>query len=34
VIPSTCAPTDVAIFFEGTDPAYDVFVDDVSVTPL
>src|SRR4029453_11298115 len=34
VIPATCTPTDVAIFFEGTDPAYDVFVDDVSVTPL
>ena len=34
VIPSTCTPTDVAIFFEGTDPAYDVFIDDVSVTPL
>ena len=25
VIPSTCTPTDVAIFFEGTDPAYDVY---------
>jgi len=34
VIPSTCTPTDVAIFLEGTDPAYDVYVDDVSVTPL
>jgi endo-1,4-beta-xylanase len=34
VIPSSCTPTDVAIFFEGTDPAYDVFIDDVSVTPL
>jgi hypothetical protein len=34
VIPASCTPTDVAIFLEGTDPAYDVFVDDVSVTPL
>jgi hypothetical protein len=34
VIPAGCTPTDVAIFFEGTDPAYDVYVDDVSVTPL
>jgi hypothetical protein len=34
VIPADCNPTDVVIFFEGTDPAYDVFVDDVSVTPL
>lgn len=33
VIPATCTPTDVAIFFEGTDPAYDVYLDDVSVTP-
>jgi len=33
VIPASCTPTDVAIFFEGTDPAYDVFVDDVSATP-
>jgi GH35 family endo-1,4-beta-xylanase len=34
VVPAACTPTDVAIFFEGTDPAYDVFLDDVSVTPL
>jgi GH35 family endo-1,4-beta-xylanase len=34
VVPSSCTPTDVAIFFEGTDPAYDVYLDDVSVTPL
>jgi endo-1,4-beta-xylanase len=34
VIPATCTPTDVAIFFEGTDPAYDVFIDDVSVAPF
>ena len=34
VIPAGCTPTDVAIFFEGTDPAYNVFLDDVSVTPL
>ena len=34
VIPASCAPTDVAIFFEGTDPAYDVYLDDVSVTPM
>ncbi len=34
VIPASCTPTDVAIFFEGTDPAFDVFIDDVSVTPL
>jgi endo-1,4-beta-xylanase len=34
VIPATCTPTDVVIFFEGTDPAYDVFIDDVSVAPL
>jgi endo-1,4-beta-xylanase len=34
VIPADCNPTDVAIFFEGTDPAYDVYLDDVSVTPL
>ena len=34
VIPAGCTPTDVAIFFEGTDPAFDVYVDDVSVTPL
>ena len=33
-IPATCTPTDVAIFFEGTAPDYDVFVDDVSVTAL
>ncbi len=33
VIPADCTPTDVAIFFEGTDPAYDVYLDDVSVTP-
>src|SRR4030095_1112729 len=33
VIPSTCTPTDVAIFFEGTDPAYDVYLDDVKVIP-
>lgn len=29
-IPADCNPTDVAIFFEGTNPAYDVYVDDVS----
>ena len=29
VIPASCTPTDVAIFFEGTDPAYDVYLDDV-----
>ena len=34
VIPATCTPTDVAIFFEGTATTYDVFVDDVSVTGL
>jgi endo-1,4-beta-xylanase len=34
VIPATCTPTDVVIFFEGTDPLYDVFIDDVSVAPL
>jgi endo-1,4-beta-xylanase len=34
VIPASCTPTDVAIFLEGTDPAFDVYVDDVSVTPL
>jgi hypothetical protein len=34
VIPATCTPTDVVIFFEGTDPAYDVFIDDVAVAPL
>jgi GH35 family endo-1,4-beta-xylanase len=34
VIPADCTPTDVAIFFEGTDPAYDVYLDDVSVVPM
>ena len=34
VIPADCTPTDVAIFFEGTDPGYDVYLDDVSVLPL
>ncbi|MFL6616996.1 MAG: endo-1,4-beta-xylanase [Povalibacter sp.] len=34
VIPAGCDPTDVVIFFEGTDPAYDVYIDDVSATPL
>jgi len=33
VIPADCGATDVAIFFEGTDPAYDVYLDDVSVLP-
>ena len=34
VIPAGCAVSDVAIFFEGTTAGSDVFVDDVSVTPL
>jgi hypothetical protein len=31
-IPAGCTVTDVAIFFEGTAPGSDVFLDDVSVT--
>jgi endo-1,4-beta-xylanase len=31
-IPAACTVTDVVIFFEGTSPGSDVFVDDVSVT--
>ncbi len=34
VIPATCTVVDVAIFFEGTTVGADVFLDDVSVTPL
>jgi hypothetical protein len=34
VIPEGCPVSDVAIFFEGTTAGSDVFVDDVSVTPL
>jgi GH35 family endo-1,4-beta-xylanase len=34
VIPADCNPTDVVVFFEGTDPAYDVYLDDVSVVPM
>jgi endo-1,4-beta-xylanase len=33
VVPADCTPTDAAIFLEGTDPAYDVYVDDVSALP-
>jgi hypothetical protein len=34
VIPAACTVVDVAIFFEGTTVGSDVFLDDVSVTPL
>jgi hypothetical protein len=33
VIPASCTIADVVIFFEGTAPGSDVFVDDVSVVP-
>jgi endo-1,4-beta-xylanase len=33
VIPAACIVSDVVIFFEGTSPGSDVFVDDVSVIP-
>jgi endo-1,4-beta-xylanase len=33
VIPAACTVSDVAIFFEGTSPGSDVFVDDVRVVP-
>ncbi len=33
VIPASCTIADVVIFFEGTSPGSDVFVDDVSVVP-
>ncbi len=32
-IPAACAMTDVRIFFEGTAPGSDVYVDDVKVVP-
>jgi endo-1,4-beta-xylanase len=34
MIPAGCTVSDVAIFFEGTTAGSDVFLDDVSVTPL
>lgn len=33
-IPADCDITDVAIFFEGTTPGVDVYLDEVSVVPL
>jgi endo-1,4-beta-xylanase len=30
-VPADCTVTDAAVYFEGTDPAFDVYVDDVSV---
>ncbi len=32
-IPATCVVTDVALFFEGTSPGSDVYLDDVRVVP-
>jgi len=34
VIPAECAVTDVVVYFEGTSVGSDVFIDDVSVSPL
>jgi endo-1,4-beta-xylanase len=33
VIPASCTVSDVVLFFEGTSPGSDVFVDDVRVVP-
>jgi len=33
IIPASCTPTEVAIYFENFDPTVDVYIDDVKVTP-
>ena len=33
IIPASCTPTEVAIYFENFEPTLDVYIDDVKVTP-